>query len=167
MIDATLIATAAISGGIGLAAAGLQAATSRRQMSLEATSKVHQEAEERRQERRKVYEAATDLLTDFGWDLEADERGYDVVKAFTKPFVRVASRIRIYGSPESVAAVDEIQLGFALLNRSSDEASLSGAWTTINHGIDLLFEAARNDVGPKSDDELRDAAYQHGAGPRT
>jgi hypothetical protein len=62
-------------------------------MSLEANSKAHQEAEERR----KVYEAATDLLTEFGWDLEADEPGYDVVKAFTKPLVRVANRIRIYG----------------------------------------------------------------------
>jgi hypothetical protein len=167
MTDLTLIATAAISGGIGLAAAGLQAGTSRRQMSLEAHSKAHQEAEERRGERRKVYEAAADLLGDFGWDREVDAVGYDVVNTFTKPFIGIASRIRIYGSPESVAAIDEIQRGLTLLNASSDQPSSSGAWSTINHGIDLLFEAARNDVGPKPDDELHDVAYQHGAGPRT
>jgi hypothetical protein len=48
MTDVTVIATAAISGGIGLAAAGLQAGTSRRQMNLETHRKVHEEAEERR-----------------------------------------------------------------------------------------------------------------------
>jgi hypothetical protein len=105
-------------------------------------------------------------LNDFSWDLETGDPDYDVVKAFSKPFVRVASRIRIYGSPESVAAVDEIQRGLHLSNVSSDEQSSTDAWTTIFAGFDLLFEAARNDVGPKPDDELREVAYQHGGGPR-
>ncbi len=167
MADVTIIATAAISGGIGLAAAGLQAGTTRRQITLETRGKKHQEAEERRRERRAVYEAAMDLLSDFLWDVEAAGSDYDVVTQFTKPFLRVANRIRIYGSPESVAAIDEIQRGFAVPNAASDEQASVSAWATVNRGIDLLYESARNDVGPREDDQLQRVDFQRGAGPRT
>lgn len=167
MIDLTIVATAAISGGIALAAAGLQARTSLRQMSMEEHKQEHMEAEQRRLDRRKVYEAAIDLLSDYSWDSDDPRAQADVVDRFTKPFVQMANRMRIYGSPESVAAVDEIQRGFALLNNAADDPAIANAWITVNTGIDRLYEAARTDVGPRPQDGLKDVDFQRGAGPRT
>ncbi len=167
MIDLTIVGTAVISGGLALAGVGLQARTSRRQMALEKHMQEHNESEQRRLERRKVYEAAIDLLSDYSWDSADPDAQADVVDRFTKPFVQMVNRMRIYGSPESVAAVDEIQRGFALLNDAADDRAIANAWIIINTGIDRLYEAARTDVGPRPQDELKNVDFQPGAGPRT
>ena len=68
----------------------------------------------RRDERLETYQKAIDLLTDFGWRF--DDKNYDIKQTFTVPFVRAANRVRVHGSPASVAAMDKIQGGFAKWN---------------------------------------------------
>src|ERR1700730_7869177 len=53
------------------------------------------------------------------------------VREFTIPFVRAANRVRVYGSPASIAAMDEIQEGFAMLNRAKGEAEREAAGKAI------------------------------------
>ena len=73
---------------------------------------------------------AIDLLTDWGWQRSIPN--YDIVHEFNIPFVRAANHVRVYGSPASVAAMDEIQEGFALLNRAKGETKLAEAYEAIN-----------------------------------
>ena len=118
---------------------------------------------ERRKERKEAYLAAIDLMTDWQWRL--DDPKFDVVRDFSILFVRSATRVRLYGSPASIAAVDEIQEGLAKLNRARDETGRAGAQETIGTALDHLVIAARADVGPR-DDDLPQLRFREGAGPR-
>jgi hypothetical protein len=119
----------------------------------------------RRDERQETYQTAIDLLTDWGWRRYGQDPDYEVVRDFTVPFVRVANRVRVYGSPASIAAMDEIQEGFARLNRAEGESEHEAADEAIGAGHDHLVMAARADVGPRKDDGLKDVPYRQGAGP--
>jgi len=55
-------------------------------------------------------------VTDWGW--ESDKPGYDVERGFSLPFVRESNRVRLYGSPASIAAIDDMQQELNLLNRA-------------------------------------------------
>jgi len=117
----------------------------------------------RRDERQATYQAAIDLLTDLGW--RSLDPSFDVVGEFTVPFVRAVNSVRIYGSPGSIAAMDEIQQGFAMLNRAGNETEKAAAYEEINTGHNHLVAAAREDVGPRKDDQLRAVPFRPGAGP--
>jgi hypothetical protein len=91
-----------------------------------------------------------------------------VVNEFTIPFVRSANRVRVHGSPASVAAIDEVQKGFAMSNVAKNDREREAAEEAISTGLDHLVIAARKDVGPNlKDDELDDVSFRPGAGPRT
>jgi len=119
----------------------------------------------RRDNRLETYQRAIDLLTDFDW--RYDDKDYDVKHEFTIPFVRAANEVRVHGSPASVAAMDEIQQGFAKLNDAKTENERNAFINMIDTGLDHLIDAARDDVGPKPDDGLPAVHYTPGAGPRT
>ncbi len=119
----------------------------------------------RRDERLETYQKAIDLLTDFGW--RSGDKNYDIEQAFTIPFVRAANRVRVHGSPASVAAVDEIQGGFAKWNEAKTDSEHNASWNAIQVGLDHLVDAARDDVGPKPEDGLPEVPHSKGAGPRT
>ena len=89
------------------------------------------------------------------------------MREFTIPFVRVANRVRVYGSPASIAAMDEIQEGFAMLNRAKGEAEREAAEKAIRIGQDHFVIAAREDVGPRKEDHLKDVRFRQGGGPPT
>jgi hypothetical protein len=93
------------------------------------------------------------------------DRGYNIIRDFNVPFVRAANRVRVYGSPASIAAMDEIQEGFAKLNRAEGESEREAAHKAIRAGHDHLVIAARADVGPRNDDQLKDVPFGQGAGP--
>jgi hypothetical protein len=172
--DVTVIATAAISGGVGVAAAAIGALASTRVTAAEARREESRLAETRRAERRETYQTAIDLLTDYGWRSTSPSASvlpwprraqYDVIREFTIPFVRAANRIRLYCSEPSIAAIDQIQEGFALLNAANTNADFDNAYAQIHSGHDLLVRAAREDVGPRPEDRLRAAPHRVGAGP--
>jgi len=119
----------------------------------------------RRDERQDTYQKVLDLLSDWSWRADGDG-SFDVVRDFSMPFVRVANRVRVYGSPACVAALDEIQRAFARLNRAKNESEQEAAQSAIFAGLDRFVTAARADVGPKRDDNLEDVPYRQGAGPR-
>jgi hypothetical protein len=98
-------------------------------------------------------------------DMIGSGRKYDVVREFTIPFVRAANRVRVYGSPASIAAMDEIQEGFAMLNRAKGEADREAAEKAIRIGHDHFVMAAREDVGPRKEDHLKDVSFRKGGGP--
>jgi hypothetical protein len=101
--DVTAIAVAAISGGAALGGAWLQAYTSTRV-----------NAETRRNERQQTYVAAIDLLTDHDWRTQYEPSySANIVQEFTIPFLHTANRVRLYCSPASIAAMDELQEAFA------------------------------------------------------
>lgn len=154
MIDATVVTTAAITGAVGLAGPLLQARISRKQQ-------VREGIEVRRRERQKAYQEVLDLVTDFSWDYPTPPGDYDVVAAFNKPFLRAVNRVRLYGSPAAISAIEEAQNGLALFTENDAEA-----WRIFMKGTDGFFEAAREDVGPRPEDKLPDAPFQPGAGPR-
>jgi hypothetical protein len=118
----------------------------------------------RRAERKDNYQTAIDLLTDWGWRYGHDKT-FDLVRDFTIPFVRAANRVRVYGSPASVAAMDEIQNGFHQLNHAHTQSEQEAAYAAIRTGHDHLVNAARADVGPRAEDELADVPFRPGAGP--
>jgi hypothetical protein len=155
MADVTAIAAAAISGGAALAGAWLQAHVSAR------TS-----AETRRNERKQTYATAIDLLTDFGWRSE-DEPEYsaNIVREFTIPFVHAANRVRLYGSPASIAAMDELQGAFAYLNAARTDEELRDAQARVAEAHNRFVDAARADVGPRREDGLASSSFRPGAGP--
>ncbi len=165
MADITVIATAAISGSVGILAALVGAYASTHVAKLETLRKTQEYLQTRRSERQATYQAALDLMGDWGW--RTGDSSFDVVREFTIPFVRCANRVRVYGSPASIAAIDKIQSGFSKLNAVQSEAESEAAYAEIAIGHDDLVIAARADVGPRPEDELADVPFQKGAGPRT
>jgi hypothetical protein len=128
--NGTIIATAAISGTVAVLVGGLGAFTTTHVANVETNRKILEYSLKRRSERQETYKTAIDLLTDWGW--RSDDRKYDVVHEFTIPFVRAANHVRIYGSPASIAAMDEIQEGFAMLNRAKGESERQAAEKAIS-----------------------------------
>jgi hypothetical protein len=161
--DVTVIATAAISGTVGVLAALIGSRAHTRADDVETQRQRWAYRQTRRDERRETYQAAIDLMTDWGW--RGDDPTFDVVREFTIPFVRMANRVRVYGSPASVAAMDKIQAGFGLLNHAETSEELDAAQRAIRDGHDQLVIAARDDVGPRDDDELVQVPFHSGAGP--
>ena len=119
----------------------------------------------RRHERQETYESILDALGNWAWSSAAPTSGYDVVEEFSKPFNLAAIRIRLYGSPATIAAIDDIQVGFALLNRAHDDAAVEAASTAVCQGVDRFVIAAREDVGPRDEDALEDVPFRQGGGP--
>ena len=158
------VTTAVISSAVAVLVAAVGAWTTTHVASIETNRKNLEYQLKRRSERQETYQTAIDLLTDFGWRSTFD-RKYDVVREFTVPFVRTANRVRVYGSPASIAAMDEIQEGFAMLNRAKGEAQREAAEKAISTGIDHFVIAARADVGPRKEDHLNDVPFRQGAGP--
>lgn len=167
MIDVTVIATAAITGAVGLTAAAMQTRSGRLVLQSEDRRRRNDSIDGRRRERQQAYERALDLLVLWEWDRDSSSapRKYDVVESFSKPFVVAVTRIRMYGSPASVAAVDQIQESLALLNRANSLGSEELAWDAITAGIDALYKAARDDTGPSPDDQLPDVSFRRSGGP--
>ncbi|WP_426566802.1 hypothetical protein ACPPVT_09825 [Angustibacter sp. McL0619] len=166
MVDATVIWAAAITGIVGLSGAALEAITSRRSLRAENRRAEIDRAVLRRRERQATYEAVLDAVSNWAWDSTTAASDYDVVERFSKPFNLAAIRIRLYGSDATIAATDDIQRGFAMLNRAEDSAAATAASSAIWQGVDRFVDAAREDVGPRADDELRKVDFQRGAGPR-
>ncbi len=163
MTDITVIATAAISGTVGVLAALIASHASTRSADVETRRQRWAYRQTRRAERQETYQAAIDLMTDWGWRI--DDPDFDVVRDFTIPFVRTANRVRVYGSPASVAAMDAIQAGFGRLNHAQTREEVEAAHEAIRAGHDQLVIAARSDVGPREDDELPAVPFHEGAGP--
>jgi hypothetical protein len=164
-VDVTVIATAAITGSVGLTAAALQARMARLQVQTEARRTILDGVERRRRERQDLYESTLDLLTAFTWGA-GDGTSGDVLTSFTTPFVRAATRIRVYGSPAAVAAVDVIQAGLVPLNSADgDDDAVRAGQADLIRGIDALFDAARSDVGPRPEDGLPNRPFLTGGGP--
>jgi hypothetical protein len=160
----TTIVTAAISGAAGFLGALVGVFGTAHVANIETRRKKWEYQLKRRSERQDTYQTAIDLLTDWGWRGDGDP-GYDVVRDFSIPFVRSANRVRVYGSPASIAAMDEIQEGFARLNRAKGESARAAAEEAIRLGHDHFVIAARADVGPRQDDDLPDVPFRPGAGP--
>jgi hypothetical protein len=135
---------------------------------METWRKKDEDQNRRRDERKKAYLQAIDLLTNWQWSSEYPEPDAD--KTFTLGFVRSCTRVRVYGSPASRAAVDRIQQGLGRSNdaaKANDREAAGAAYAMINRGLDDLVEAAREDVGPRPADGLAKVPYVLGAGPRT
>ncbi len=164
MTDVTVIATAAISGAVGVSAALVASRASLHSADAETRRQRWAHFQTRRAERKDNYQTAIDLMTDWGWR-DGQDKTFDVVRDFTIPFVRAANRVRVYGSPASVAAMDEIQIGFHHLNRARTQSEQESAYAAIRAGHDHLVSAARADVGPRAEDELADVPFRPGAGP--
>jgi hypothetical protein len=158
--DVTVIATAAISGGVGLTAALMQMLTNIRQTDAERDRHTADAKAQRRGERQAAYISIMDLLADFGWDSAFPTEGYNVVEAFNKPFLHAANRVRLYGSPAAIAAIDRIQEGLAAMNRTD-----AAAGALFDEGANAFTIAAREDVGPRQEDGLKDVNFQQGTGP--
>ena len=158
------VTTAVISGAIALLVAAVGALSTAYVTSVETNRKNLEYELKRRSERQETYQTAIDLLTDFGWRSTFD-RKYDVMREFTISFVRAANKVRVYGSPASIAAMDEIQEGFAMLNRANGEAEREAAEKAIRIGHDHFVIAAREDVGPRKEDHLKDVRFRQGGGP--
>lgn len=156
MTDVTTIAVAAISAGAALGGAWLQA---------HASTRVNTET--RRNERKQTYTTAIDLLTDYGWRTQYEPSySANIVQEFTIPFIHAANRIRLYGSPASIAATDALQEAFASLNKAHTDQELKEAEARIAHAHDMFVNAARADVGPRRQDRLASETFRPGAGPR-
>lgn len=164
MVDVTVIATSAITAAAVLSGAALQTWASGRSLKAEDRRAEIDRAILRRHERQLTYEKILDAITDWSWSSLSPAADYDVVEDFSKPFNLAAMRIRLYGSPATIAAVDDIQSGFALLNDAQDDPALHAAHTAIWKGIDRLVIAAREDVGPLKSDALRKVTFRPGAG---
>src|SRR5262249_27462393 len=141
MTDIAVIGAAAISGGVAICA----------QLVTSWTRKA-EAREKRRSERQTTYLMTMDLVTDWGW--ESDEPGYDVERRFSLPFVRASNRVRLYGSPASVAAIDDMQRGLNLLNKAQrGDGDSAAAYKAIYAAYDKFVIAAREDVGPREDED--------------
>lgn len=158
MFDGTVVAATAITAGVGVAAALLQARTSWRQMDAERARHTADAAAQRRDERKEAYVTIMDLLTDLSWS--SDSKKYDVIESFNKPFLHAANRVRLYGSPAATAAIYQLQQAFAAQNRGDE-----GAEDLFNKGVQNFTTAARDDVGPRPEDGLKDVAFPPGLGP--
>jgi hypothetical protein len=164
MPDITVIATSAITGAVTVLGALVGALASAHTASVETRRRNWEYQVKRRGERQETYQTAIDLLTDWGWRSDTDPN-FDVVRDFTIPFVRAANRVRVYGSPASIAAMDAIQEGFAKLNRAGNESERAAADDAISAGHDSFVIAARADVGPRDEDGLEKVPFRPGAGP--
>jgi hypothetical protein len=160
MTDWTVIATAAISGGVGFGAAALQTWASRWQVNEERLKAVEDRAIVRRQERQALYEQLLDVLTLWSIRQEGDD------DTFTKPFNNLQHRIRLYGSPASIAAVDAIEEALDVWGRRTDQQTTDAAWSRFWDAVDLFVIATRADVGPRPEDGLADVPFVKGLGPR-
>ena len=165
MSDFNVISTAAISGVVAILVAAGTTFTTIHVTNTEIAQKNEELSLKRRSERLEIYQQAIDLLTDRGWRSDDPKYSRAIVREFTIPFVRAANRLRVYGSPASIAAMDEIQDGFRMLNRAKGESERTAAENAIRLGHDHLLNAAREDVGPRKDDGLRDVPFREGAGP--
>lgn len=158
------LSTAAISSVVALVVAGVTTFTTIHVTNSEIAQKNKELLLKRRGERLENYQTAINLLTDYAW--QSVDSKYDVVHDFDIPFVRAANRLRIYGSPASVAAMDEIQDAFRMLNRAKRDSERAAAAEAIRLGLDHLVIAARDDVGPRlKEDDLKDVPFRKGAGP--
>jgi hypothetical protein len=63
--------------------------------------------------------------------------------------------------------MDEIQEAFSRSNRAMEKSEREAAMAALSVGQDHLVTAARTDVGPRKDDDVRDVPFHKGAGPRT
>jgi uncharacterized protein with von Willebrand factor type A (vWA) domain len=161
-----LLATAAISGIVGILGATIAAFATAHVADMENQQKSIEYVLKRRHERQEAYQAAIDLLNDFHWRIAYDPH-FDVVRDFNLPFLHASGRMRVYGSPESIAAVDEVMEALTKLNEGKDKKEREAANAALIRGEDHLTAAARADVGPRQEDGLRDVPFQRGAGPRT
>jgi len=166
MSDSNVLSTAAISGLVALVVAGITSFTTFYATSSEIAQKNKELVLKRRGERLENYQTAIDLLTDFGW--RSGDPKYDeaVEREFSIPFVRAANRVRIYGSPATIAAIDEIQNALRMRNIAKRDTERAAAGQAFDRGLDHLVMAAREDVGPKKEDELKEVPFRQGAGPR-
>jgi hypothetical protein len=160
MSDKTILAAI-----IAAAAAVIAACFGLYQGELSARQNAWEVELRRRDSRLETYQKAIDLLTDFGW--RSNDKDYDVVHEFSIPFVRAANRVRVHGSPASVAAMDEVQRALDKMNHAKTESEQNAAETAFDVGLDDLVIAARDDVGPKKEDGLPVVPFMPGAGPRT
>ena len=158
------IATAAISGAVAVLVAGVGAVATSHVANSETSRKQLEYQLKRRSERQETYQTVIDLLSEFGWRVSFDKK-YDVLKDFNLPFLRAANRVRVYGSPATVAAIDEIQLALQMGNRAKGDAEREAAGKAMSTAQDHLVVAAREDVGPRPEDGLRNVDFQPGAGP--
>jgi hypothetical protein len=165
MSDFNVLSTAAISGVVAIIVAGATTLTTIHVANIEMAQKNDELQLKRRSDRRENYQTAIDLLTDWGWRSGDPKYNEGIVREFTIPFVRAANRVRVYGSPASIAAMDEIQNGFRMLNRAKGESERAAAYKAIDLGHDHLVIAAREDVGPRKEDGLKDVPFRQGAGP--
>ena len=164
MADTGIVIAAVSAAFSGAAGAFVGAFATLRAANLETNRTILEYGLRRRSERQETYKVAIDLLTDWGWQRSIPD--YDIVREFSIPFVRAANHVRVYGSPASIAAMDEIQEGFALLNRAKGETKLAEAYEAIGKAHDQFVMAARADVGPRKEDELPEVPFRQGAGPR-
>jgi len=165
MSDSNVVSTAVISGMVAILVAGVTTLTTIHVANTEIAQKNEELLLKRRSERLENYQKAIDLLTDLGWRSDVPKYNEAIIQEFTIPFVRAANRLRVYGSPASVAAMDEIQDAFRMLNRAKGESERAAAKKALRLGHDHLVIAAREDVGPRKDDGLKDVPFREGAGP--
>jgi len=165
MSDSNVLSTAAISGVVAIIVAGATTLTTIHVANIEAAQKNEELQLKRRSERLENYQTAVDLLTELGWRIGDPKYNDAIVREFDIPFVRAANRLRIYCSPASVAAMDEIQNAFRMLNLAKGEAERAAAAKALHLGLDHLVIAAREDVGPRKEDGLKDVPFREGAGP--
>ena len=117
------IATAAISGAVAVLVAGVGAVATSHVANIETSRKQLEYQLKRRSERQETYQTVIDLLSEFGWRVSFDKK-YDVLKDFNLPFLRAANRVRVYGSPATVAAIDEIPCKWETGRRGTPNARL-------------------------------------------
>jgi hypothetical protein len=144
--NVTVIAAAAISGTVGVVAALVGAFASAHVKDVEVSQKNQEYQLKRRAERQETYQTAIDLLTDMQWRASCDFQ-FDMVRDFTIPFIHTANKMRVYGSPESIAAMDEIQEAFSRSNRAMEKSEREAAMAALSVGQDHFVTAARTDVG--------------------
>ena len=166
MSGSNVLSTAVISGVVSIIVAAVTAGITTFATFQVAKMQLAQKNDElelqRRSERRENYQTAINLLTD--WEWRRGDRKYDeaIVQEFTVPFVRTANRVRVYGSPATIAALDEIQNGFGMFNKAKGESERATAAKDIHVGLDHLVISAREDVGPRKEDGLKVVPFQLG-----
>jgi hypothetical protein len=151
-------------GVVAVLVAGIGAFSTTEVANIETSRKQLEYQMKRRSERQETYQTVIDLLSDFGWRAGAD-RKFDVIRDFNMPFLHAANRVRVYGSPGTISAIDEIQLAFQMTNRAKSDAEREAAVRAMETGRDHLVMAAREDVGPRPEDGLKDVHFNPGAGP--
>ncbi|WP_156945006.1 hypothetical protein [Bradyrhizobium sp. Ec3.3] len=166
MSDSNALSTVAISSVVALIVSGLTSFTTIHVTNSEIAQKKEELQLKRRGERLENYQTAIDLLTDYGWRSDDPKYRDAIVREFTIPLVQAANRLRVYGSPATIAAMDEIQGAFGMLNKAKRDSERADAEKAISLGLDHLVIAAREDVGPKKEDDLKDVPFRQGAGPR-